>query len=162
LSRLADLPIRQGLAVTGSVNQRGEVQAIGGVNEKIEGFFDVCKVLGLTGEQGVLIPASNVEHLMLKQEVVDAVRAGLFHIYPVRTVDEGIELLTGVPAGQRLPNGQYEPGSVNDRVDQRLRALARALHTFQRAQDDASQQREEASSRGGEGPSPGEEGSTSR
>jgi len=113
------------------VNQRGEIQAIGGVNEKVEGFFEVCKALGFTGQQGVLIPASNVEHLMLKEEVVDAIRNGYFHIYPVRTVDEGIELLTGVPAGARLPDGQYEPGSVNDRVDSRLRALATALSAFQ-------------------------------
>jgi lon-related putative ATP-dependent protease len=130
LSALSDLPIKQGLAVTGSVNQRGEVQAIGGVNEKVEGFFEVCKVQGLTGEQGVLIPESNVRNLMLKEEVVEAVKAGKFHLYPVRAIDEGIAILTGVPAGQRLPDGSFEKGSVNDRVDRRLRAMAEALRRF--------------------------------
>jgi len=130
LSALSGLPIKQGLAVTGSVNQRGEVQAIGGVNEKVEGFFEVCKAQGLTGEQGVLIPESNVRHLMLKEEVVEAVKAGKFHLYPVRTIDEGLEILTGVPAGQRLPDGTFEEGSVNDRVDKRLRAMAEALKRF--------------------------------
>lgn len=130
LSALSDLPIKQGLAVTGSVNQRGEVQAIGGVNEKVEGFFEVCKAQGLTGEQGVLIPESNVRHLMLKEEVVEAVKAGRFHLYPVRTIDEGLEILTGVQAGQRLPDGTFEEGSVNDRVDRRLREMAEALKRF--------------------------------
>jgi len=130
LSALSGLPIKQGLAVTGSVNQRGEVQAIGGVNEKVEGFFEVCKAQGLTGEQGVLIPESNVRHLMLKEEVVEAVQAGKFHLYPVRTIDEGLEILTGVQAGQRLPDGTFEEGSVNDRVDRRLRAMAEALRRF--------------------------------
>jgi lon-related putative ATP-dependent protease len=130
LSALSGLPIKQGLAVTGSVNQRGEVQAIGGVNEKVEGFFEVCKAQGLTGEQGVLIPESNVRHLMLKEEVVEAVQAGKFHLYPVRTIDEGLEILTGVQAGQRLPDGTFEEGSVNDRVDRRLREMAEALRRF--------------------------------
>src|SRR4029453_439694 len=93
MSALSDVPIRQSLAVTGSVNQLGEVQAIGGVNEKIEGFFDTCKVRGLTGEQGVLVPAANVQHLMLREDVVEAVRNGKFHIHAVATVDEGIEIL---------------------------------------------------------------------
>ena len=93
------MPIKQNLAVTGSVNQKGEVQAIGGVNEKIEGFFEVCKAKGLTGEQGVMIPDSNVQNLMLKEEVVDAVKAGKFNIYSVKTIDEGIEVLTGTKAG---------------------------------------------------------------
>ncbi|MBI2322028.1 MAG: AAA family ATPase, partial [Chloroflexi bacterium] len=127
LSRLADAPIRQGLAVTGSVDQRGRIQAIGGVNEKIEGFFAVCKANGLTGEQGVLIPASNVSHLMLKQEVIDAVQAGRFHIYAVGTVDEGIELLTGLPAGARQPDGSYPEGSINGHIAARMREMAQAL-----------------------------------
>jgi lon-related putative ATP-dependent protease len=124
LSALADLPVKQGLAVTGSVNQRGQVQAIGGVNEKIEGFFDVCRAQGLTGEQGVLIPASNVKHLMLRHDVVAAVAAGQFQVYPVETIDQGIELLTGVPAGERDDTGEFPAGSVNQRVEARLATLA--------------------------------------
>jgi predicted ATP-dependent protease len=124
LSALAELPVKQGLAVTGSVNQYGQVQAIGGVNEKIEGFFDLCQARGLTGEQGVLIPSSNVKHLMLRQDVIDAVSAGRFHVYPVETIDQGIELLTGVPAGERDTQGAFPEGSVNQRVEARLIALA--------------------------------------
>jgi lon-related putative ATP-dependent protease len=130
LSALADLPIRQSLAVTGSVNQNGEVQAIGGVNEKIEGFFDVCQARGLTGDQGVLIPVANVKHLMLRQDVIAAVRDGKFHIYPVRTIDEGIELLTGIPAGERDANGLFPEGSVNHRVELRLITLAELVREF--------------------------------
>jgi len=124
LSALACAPIRQSLAVTGSVNQNGLVQAIGGVNEKIEGFFDVCKLKGLTGEQGVLIPASNVRHLMLRGDVVEAVAAGRFHVYAVETIDQGIEILTGVPAGERDDLGFFPEGSVNHRVESRLLELA--------------------------------------
>jgi predicted ATP-dependent protease len=130
LSSLAGLPIRQSLAVTGSVNQLGEVQAIGGVNEKIEGFFDICTARGLTGSPGVLIPASNVEHLMLRDDVVAAARAGNFHVYPVRTVDEAIELLTGVPAGEPELADDSPQHTVNGRVASRLKelmALRRAL-----------------------------------
>ena len=130
LSELSGLPLRQDIAVTGSVNQKGEIQPIGGVNQKIEGFFEVCKARGLTGTQGVMIPHQNVEDLMLKQEVVEAVRAGRFHIYPVRTIDEGIEILTGVPAGQPDAQGRYPEGSVHYRVDQRLRELASGLKAF--------------------------------
>jgi lon-related putative ATP-dependent protease len=130
LSAIAEIPIRQGLAVTGSVNQQGRVQAIGGVNEKIEGFFDICQARGLTGEQGVLIPDSNVKHLMLRQDVVEAVAEGQFHVYAVETVDQGIEILTGVPAGERDEEGQYPEGSVNARVAQRLRALAEKRREF--------------------------------
>ena len=124
LSALADLPIKQSLAVTGSVNQHGQVQAIGGVNEKIEGFFDICRAQGMNGEQGVLIPASNVKHLMLRPDVVEAVAAGHFHVYPVETIDQGIELLTGVPAGEPDETGAFPAGSVNQRVEARLRELA--------------------------------------
>ncbi len=130
LSALSGVPIRQNLAVTGSVNQKGEVQAIGGANEKIEGFYHVCKAKGLKGDEGVMIPASNVQHLMLDEEVVDAVRAGKFHICAVRTIDEGIEVLTGVKAGARLPDGSFEPGSINDRVSQRLAGMAETLSRF--------------------------------
>jgi len=126
LSDLAGIPIQQGLAVTGSVNQKGEVQAIGGVNEKIEGFFDVCRLMpgGLTGEQGVVIPRANMRHLMLRHDVIEAVRTGRFHIYAVSTVDEGIEVLTGVPAGERGPDGTFPEGTVNRRVEDRLRFFA--------------------------------------
>jgi len=130
LSSLSELPIHQDFAVTGSVNQRGQVQAIGGVNEKIEGFFDVCKLKGLTGDQGVLIPQSNVIHLMLRDEVVDAVRDGKFHIYPVSTIDEGIEILTGVEAGERDGKGNYPEGTVNDAVQARLKELAEKVKAF--------------------------------
>ncbi len=127
LSSLADVPIRQALAVTGSVDQFGRVQAIGAVNDKIEGYFDVCSMRGLTGEQGVLIPASNVAHLMLRQDVVDAAAAGRFHVYAVETVDEALERLTGVPAG--TPD---EPGSLGQRVAQRLKHLAELRRSFAR------------------------------
>jgi lon-related putative ATP-dependent protease len=133
LSALAEAPVRQSLAVTGSVNQHGDVQAIGGVNEKIEGFFDVCASRGLTGEQGVLIPASNVKHLMLKHEVVEAVSAGKFHVYPVTNVDEGIEILTGIPAGQRDALGQFPEGSINGRVERRLAEFADRVRSFGRS-----------------------------
>jgi len=123
LSALSGIPIRQSFAVTGSVDQYGRVQAIGGVNEKIEGFFDICRERGLTGEQGVLIPASNVKHLMLRADVVAAAREGLFRIFPVATIEEGIELLTGVPAGERGSDGAYPIGSV-------FRAVAIQLATF--------------------------------
>jgi lon-related putative ATP-dependent protease len=113
LSAISGVPLSQSLAVTGSVSQYGHVQAIGGANEKIEGFFDICRARGLTGEQGVLIPASNVRHLMLRSDVVQAVAEGQFHVYPVQTVDEGIELLTGVPAGEPDAEGKYPADSVN-------------------------------------------------
>ncbi|MCI0725015.1 MAG: AAA family ATPase, partial [Acidobacteria bacterium] len=130
LSSLAELPIRQDVAVTGSVNQKGDIQPISGVNYKIEGFYDVCKVQGLTGTQGVIIPTQNVRNLMLRPEVVKAVKEGRFHLYPVATVDEGIEILTGVKAGERLPNGTFEQGTVNALVDRRLCELAEGLKGF--------------------------------
>jgi len=120
LSSLSEVPIKQSLAVTGSVNQFGQVQAIGGVNAKIEGFFDVCKARGLTGEQGVLIPRSNVRHLMLREDVVQAVAENKFHIYAISTVEEGIELLTGVPAGEPNEKGEYPEGTIYARVQAKL------------------------------------------
>ncbi len=129
LSALADVPLKQELAVTGSVNQNGEVQAIGGVNEKIEGFYEVCKAKGLTRKQGVIIPHANVEDLMLKQEIVDAVTAKKFHIYAVKTIDEGIELLTGMKAGRKSKTG-YEKNSINFRVAQRLAGYANKMKGF--------------------------------
>ncbi|MCJ7559370.1 ATP-dependent protease, partial [Candidatus Bathyarchaeota archaeon] len=130
LSALSGLPIKQNIAVTGSVNQKGEVQAIGGVNEKIEGFFEVCKAKGFTGQQGVMIPESNVQNLMLKEEMVDAVKAGRFHIYSVKTIDEGIEVLTGTKAGERRQDGTFENGTVNYRVDKQLKDMAEKLKEF--------------------------------
>ncbi|MBI2865581.1 MAG: AAA family ATPase [Chloroflexi bacterium] len=132
LSSLSRLPLSQGLAVTGSVNQHGEVQAIGGVTRKVEGFFEVCKAQGLTGNQGAIIPESNVKNLMLKKEVLDAVRDGKFHIYAVKTVDEGIELLTGVTAGARQANGSFPKGTVHFLVDKRLREFADKLKEYGR------------------------------
>jgi lon-related putative ATP-dependent protease len=126
LSALSGLPIKQGIAVTGSVNQRGDVQAVGGVTKKLEGFFRVCAQRGLTGEQGVIIPASNVENLMLSAEVVDAVEAGKFHVWPAKSVDEGIELLTGRPAGEQSA-GEYASGTVHRLIADRLRDFSRRL-----------------------------------
>jgi ATP-dependent Lon protease len=130
LSSLSDIPIKQSIAVTGSVNQKGEVQAIGGVNEKIEGFYDCCRKVGLSGEQGVLIPRSNVKDLMLRQDVVEAVEKKRFQIWSVQTIDEGIEILTGKPAGKRKADGKYTKDSINDRVDRQLRELAEGLKKF--------------------------------
>jgi predicted ATP-dependent protease len=129
LSALSGVPARQGIAVTGSVNQKGEVQAIGGVNDKIEGFFAVCKAKGMDGTQGVMIPASNVSNLMLKQEILEAVGAGRFHIWSVDSIEEGIEVLTGAPAG-KTKDGGFAPGSVFARVDQRLADMAKELANF--------------------------------
>jgi len=124
LSDLSGVPIKQGIAVTGSVNQKGEVQAIGGVNHKIEGYYGVCKEMGLTGEQGVMIPASNAQNLILKDEVIEAVKEGRFHIWTVSTIDEGIEVLTGRKAGKRDEKGMFEEGSVNSLVDDQLRKFS--------------------------------------
>jgi predicted ATP-dependent protease len=116
--------------MTGSVNQHGEAQPIGGVNEKIEGFFDVCQARGLTGTQGVIIPASNVAHLMLRQDVVEAAEANQFHVYPVQTVDQALELLTGIPAGERDAEGNFPEGSINHRGEARLIELAEKQRDF--------------------------------
>ena len=135
LSSLAEAPIKQALAITGSINQRGDIQAIGGVSDKIEGFFETCKAAppGLTGAQGVVIPASNVSNLMLKEEIVQAVAAGQFHIYPVQTLDEAIGLMTGVAAGTRGADGVFPADTINGRVDRRLRQLAEQLQRFGRS-----------------------------
>jgi len=146
LSRLAELPIRQGIAVTGSVNQKGEVQAVGGVNHKIEGFFDVCKAKGLTGDQGVMIPASNVSNLMLREDVVDAVRQGQFHIYAVSHVDQGIEILTGTPAGEVQEDGTYPPNTINALVLQRLQDMAEKLRKAGRDEKDEEKENGEKDS----------------
>jgi lon-related putative ATP-dependent protease len=129
LSSLSGYPVKQGIAVTGSVDQHGRVQPIGGVNQKIEGFFDVCRARGLTGDQGVIIPSANVRHLMLRQDVMDAVAEGKFHIWPVSSIDEGMALLTGRAAGEPDQNGIYPKGSVNQAVAGRLTEIAEALKT---------------------------------
>jgi lon-related putative ATP-dependent protease len=130
LSALSEVPINQSFAVTGSVNQSGEVQAIGGVNEKIEGFFDICRARGLTGGQGVLIPKSNVQHLMLREDVVAAARDGQFAIHSVEHINQGIEILTGVMAGDRGADGNFPPGSINRMVEEKLRAFAERARAF--------------------------------
>ena len=146
LSALAEVPINQSLAVTGSVNQFGQVQAIGGVNEKIEGFFDICNARGLTGKQGVLIPVSNVKHLMLRDDVVSACAAGRFAVYPITTIDEGIELLTGVSAGAADDNGAFPSDSINGRVANRLELFAQSQR-----EDQQKEEQEETASEGNSG-----------
>jgi predicted ATP-dependent protease len=130
LSSLASVPIKQGIAVTGSVNQNGQIQPIGGVNQKIEGFYDLCKAKGLTGDQGVMIPHQNVRHLMLRKDIVEAVANKKFHIYSVSTIDEGIEILTDIPAGTRSGNNSFEEGTINYRVEKRLKEFAEGLRKF--------------------------------
>jgi lon-related putative ATP-dependent protease len=132
LSALSRVPIQQSFAVTGSVNQHGQVQAIGGVNEKIEGFFDICSARGLTGDQGVLVPIANVKNLMLRQDVVDAVTEGIFAIYPITTIEEGIEVLTGVPAGELGEDGSYPESTINQLVTKQLESMAETQRTFYR------------------------------
>lgn len=130
LSSLADTSIRQDIAVTGSVNQKGEIQPIGGVNQKIEGFFDVCKAKGITGNQGVMIPYQNIRNLVLREDVVKAVQDGQFHIYAVRTIDEGIEILARIPAGEKKADGTYPKDTVNYLVEKRLRELAEGAKEY--------------------------------
>ena len=130
LSALAKVPLRQDLAVTGSVNQHGRVQAIGGVNEKIEGFFDICRARGLTGTQGVLVPAANVQHLMLRDDVVEACAAGSFAVHAVATIDEGLALMTGMHVGERAADGAFPEGTVNRLVEDRLSTFALARRPF--------------------------------
>src|SRR3989339_1793754 len=126
LSCLADVPIKQSFAITGSVNQKGDIQPIGGVNEKITGFFEICKERGLTGSQGVIIPIQNVSDLMLGQEIIDTVKAGKFHLYSIQKIEEGIDLLLGLPAGEMNEDGTYPPNTVFGKVDARLEELRKA------------------------------------
>jgi predicted ATP-dependent protease len=130
ISSLSELPIRQNIAVTGSVNQKGEIQPIGGVNQKIEGFFKICQAKGLSGDQGVLIPHQNLRNLMLQEEVVEAVKQGQFHIYSAKTIDEGIEILTGASAGEKQKDGTYPKSTVNYFIDKRLKDMAEQLKNF--------------------------------
>ena len=125
LSSLSGIPINQSIAVTGSVNQKGEIQPIGGVNEKIEGFFKICKLRGLDGSNGVMIPSLNEKNLNLSDEVIDAVRNKLFHIYTISTIEEGIEILTGVPAGKPDSNGKFPAGTINYLAYEKLKKYAK-------------------------------------
>ena len=130
MSSLSGLPLKQNLSVTGSVNQKGEIQPIGGVNQKVEGMFDVCRIAGLTGDQGVMVPHQNLRNLMLRADVVAAIKEGKFHIYSVRTIDEGLEILTGVTAGERGPHGEFPEGTVNGLVEKRLRELHQSMRGY--------------------------------
>ena len=143
LSAIADVPVRQDLAITGSINQKGEVQPIGGVNEKIEGFFAVCKARGLTGSQGVVIPKSNVKNLMLKKEVLQAVKGGTFRVYAVTTADEAVSILTGLPAGERREDGTWPEGTVNFLVDRRLREMAKKLKADEKGEKEKEEKKKE-------------------
>jgi lon-related putative ATP-dependent protease len=136
LSAISDVPIYQGIAVTGSVSQKGEIQPIGGVTRKIEGFFDICEHKGLTGKQGVMIPEKNVNNLMLRRDVVEAVKKGKFHIYPVTTVEEGIEILTGMEAGEIQEDGTYPEGTLYQKVDDKLREMAEMEKEFGKSKDE--------------------------
>jgi predicted ATP-dependent protease len=129
------VPLAQNIAMTGSVSQRGEFQPIGGVNWKIEGFYKVCKSRGLDGSHGVIIPQANVQQLMLKKEIVDSVRSGQFHVWAPRYVDEAMEILTGLPAGQPLPEGGFEAGSINERVDKKLREMMDLARKFMKEEE---------------------------
>ena len=142
LSALADAPLAQNMAMTGSVSQRGEAQPIGGVNWKIEGFYKVCKARGLDGAQGVIIPKANVQDLMLKTEVVEAVAAGQFHVWAVGHVDEAMELLTGLAAGQRQPDGSFEADTLNARVDQKLRDMMELARVLMKGEEEAGKKSE--------------------
>jgi len=139
LSAIADVPIDQGIAVTGSVSQKGEIQPVGGVTKKIEGFYDICGHKGLTGRQGVVIPRKNVKDLMLKTEVVDSVKKGRFHLYPIDTIEDGVEILMGVKAGRRRKDGAYPKGSLFWLVDERLKKLAECARDFAKNKDSESE-----------------------
>jgi predicted ATP-dependent protease len=144
LSSLSEVPLRQGIAVTGSVNQKGEIQPVGGITWKIEGFFKACKLQGLSGDQGVIIPHQNIINLMLDEEVVEAVREGKFHIYAVKTVEEGMEILTGMPAGERGEDGKYPAGTINYLVEQKLKLYYEMLGRQGREQEKAGEQKGES------------------
>jgi predicted ATP-dependent protease len=140
LSAISGVPIYQGIAVTGSVSQKGEIQPIGGATRKIEGFFDICKHKGLTGKQGVMIPEKNVNNLMLRRDVVEAAEKGKFHIYPVTTVEEGIEILTGMKAGELQEDGTYPEGTLYRKVDDKLSEMAEMEKEFGKSKEEESQE----------------------
>jgi len=131
LSALSGVPIKQEIAVTGSINQKGEIQSIGGVNEKIEGFYDICKEKGLNGKQGVVIPESNIKNLMLKDELINSVKKGKFHIYAVKNIDEGIEVLTGLKAGKKTASGKFRKDTINYKVNERVQEFSRKLSKYE-------------------------------
>ncbi len=155
LSGIAEVPIRQNFAITGSINQKGEVQPIGGVNEKIEGFFAVCKNRGLTGDQGVIIPQLNVKNLMLKKEVVDAVKGGVFRVYAVKTVDQALEILTGLPAGARKEDGGYPEDTLNFLVDRRLKEMSKKLKAEDKGEEKKERKEENNEATPKKSPPPG-------
>ncbi|MFA7203293.1 MAG: Lon-insertion domain-containing protein, partial [Candidatus Caldatribacteriota bacterium] len=141
ISSITNIPLRQDIAVTGSVNQKGEIQAIGGVNQKIEGFYDVCVAKGLTGTQGVIIPEANISDLMLREHVVQAIKENKFHLFSVKTIDEGIEVLTGRKAGKMLKNGKFEKNSINDLVSRKLLEFAVKLREFGKEKNTGKQKK---------------------
>jgi predicted ATP-dependent protease len=143
VSAISGLPLKQGIAVTGSVSQKGEIQPIGGVNHKIKGFYDICKAKGLTGEQGVMIPHKNILNLMLNQEVVDAVAEGKFHIWPVTTVEEGLSILMGMDAGKLQEDGNYPEGTIYRKVDDRLKEISEIVRKFAKEFEDGGKKSEE-------------------
>ncbi len=137
------MPIYQGIAVTGSVSQKGEIQPVGGVTRKVEAFFDICKHKGLNGRQGVIIPEKNVRNLMLKQEIIDSVKEGQFHLWPISTVEEGIEILTGMEAGTLQPDGTYPEGTLFRRVDERFFEIAEIVKKFAKEEEEGEKPNEE-------------------
>lgn len=143
LSGISEVPIKQNLAITGSINQKGEIQPIGGVNEKIEGYFAVCKNRGLTGDQGVVIPESNVKNLMLKKEVVEAVKAGKFRIYSVKTIDQAVEIMTGIPAGERQADGSYPEGTLNFIIEKNLKEMAKKIKAEDKGEKEKEKQKKD-------------------
>jgi predicted ATP-dependent protease len=150
VSALSQVPLSQSLAITGSVDQKGRIQAIGGVNEKIEGFFDICQKRGLSGEQGVLIPLANAKHLMLRRDVFEAVEAGQFQVYPVNHVDQALSVLTGQPAGERDENGEFPAGSINRRICERMVELADQRRSFSNRSAKGSASNDEGENHGAE------------
>ncbi len=151
LSALADVPIYQGIAVTGSISQKGEIQPVGGVTKKIEAFYEICKRKGLNGKQGVIIPEKNIRHLMLKKEIVESVKNGRFHIWPISTVEEGIEILTGMKAGELQPDGTYPEGTLFRKVDERLKEFAQIVTEFGKDDDNDDEEEEEEGGKGDNG-----------
>ncbi|MDH3442168.1 MAG: ATP-dependent protease, partial [Gammaproteobacteria bacterium] len=139
LSSIADVPIKQNIAVTGSINQLGRVQVVGGINEKVEGFFEICKRRGLNGTHGVIIPRDNVKHLMLREEIVRAVNDGQFSVYAVKDIDEAITLLTGIEAGKRDEEGQFPEDSVNAKVDEKMIRYATLRRDFDAEKKDGKE-----------------------
>jgi predicted ATP-dependent protease len=146
LSSIASVPLKQSIAITGSMDQSGDVQPIGGVNEKIEGFFDLCRIRGLDGKHGVIIPRRNVKHLMLNKEVVDAVKEGSFSIYPIDRMEEGLEILTGKTAGEMMEDGTFPEGTVNSLVMKRLTEISEALE--KKKEEEEEEKKDDESSEG--------------